>query len=374
MRNFVKKTLATLFVLVIAAGAAFIILKREGTIRREEAPAKFHTAMFFDKLMDKIVRCRLCPNQCMLSPGQYGRCKARKNIDGKLYSLVYGRIATWHIDPIEKKPFFHVLPGGTALSIATTGCNMQCLFCQNWEISQAYPFDAKTQQASPENIVELALANRSNAIAFTYSEPTIYYEYMLDIARRAKTAGIKTLVISNGYIEKEPLEELLKYVDAYKVDFKGMNEEFYQKMTDGHLAPVLETMKTIQKSGVWLEVVNLLVTGQNDSDAQILALSTWVRDNLGPDVPLHFSRFSPKYKLLHVPATPEATVIRARDIALKAGLHYVYTGNIAYAPGEVTLCPRSGARIIVREGMFTSYNGLKDGLCPDGEKIPGIWQ
>lgn len=368
-----KKILAGLFLILIISSAAYLVFHRERIVRQQGDPSQFHEAMYYNKLSGGMVQCHLCPNLCILSPGEYGTCKARKNINGKLYSMVYGKIATAHVDPIEKKPFFHVLPGQAAFSIATTGCNMQCLFCQNWEISQAFPFDMKTIPATPQQVINQALASGAKAIAFTYSEPIISYEYVLDIAKLAHAAGLKTLMVSNGYIQPQPLQELLPYIDAYKVDFKGFDEAFYKKLTHGHLQPVLDTMKTIHQSKVWLEIVTLLVTNQNDSDEQIRNLVVWIKKNLGTDVPLHFSRFSPQYKLLNVPATPPETIIHAREIALEEGLKYVYTGNIDFPPGEITRCPQSGEEVIVRQGMFTVYNGLKDGTCADGEKIPGIW-
>lgn len=374
MLPFLKKFLAFFLFGLILGSALFIIIQRESVIRREEDPSQFVLAKYFDKHFGKIVQCKLCPNKCLLSPGQYGQCKARKNIDGNLYSLVYGRIASAHVDPVEKKPFFHVLPGATAFSIATTGCNIKCKFCQNWEISQAFPFSIPTEKATPEQIVAAALKSGARAIAFTYSEPTISFEYVIDIAKLARGYGLKTLFVSNGFIEQEPLKELLQYIDAYKVDFKGFDENFYKNITNGHLAPVLETMKTIKKSGVWLEIVNLIVTGQNDRDDQIRGLARWIMQNLGPDVPLHFSRFFPQYKMLNVPATPEDTVVRARQIAMAEGLHFVYTGNIAFPEGEITFCPGSKQPIIVRQGMFTMANGLVDGKCLDAEKIPGVWR
>ncbi|MEI8011709.1 MAG: AmmeMemoRadiSam system radical SAM enzyme [Candidatus Omnitrophota bacterium] len=373
MPDLLKKILAILFMFTVLGSAAAVIMHREEIVNREENPLKFHEALYYKKSVGNIIQCQLCPHQCVLAPGQYGRCKARKNIAGRLYSLVYGKIATWHVDPIEKKPFFHVLPGSQAFSIATTGCNLRCLFCQNWEISQTLPFDIKTQNVSPEEIVEQARQRGAQAIAFTYSEPTISFEYVLDIAKLAKAAGIKTLMVSNGYIAREPLLELLKYIDAYKIDFKGFDEEFYTQLTGGHLQPVLDTMKTIHQSGVWLEIVTLLVTGQNDKDDQIRFLVRWVKENLGTEVPLHFSRFSPQYKMLNVPPTPPETVIHARAIAMEEGLEYVYTGNIAYAPGETTFCPGSDEKAVIRQNMFTTYNGLDHGVCANGKKIPGIW-
>ncbi|MFA7001163.1 MAG: AmmeMemoRadiSam system radical SAM enzyme [Candidatus Omnitrophota bacterium] len=339
----------------------------------EEQPGTEHLAMYYDKLPNRMVQCRLCPNRCMLAPGQFGTCKARKNIGGDLYSMVYGKIASAHVDPIEKKPFFHVLPGSKAFSIATTGCNMHCLFCQNWELSQAFPHEVPSIPMTPAQVVEEAARSGSRSIAFTYNEPVINYEFMLETARIARSRGIKSIVISAGYINPEPLAELLRTVDAYKVDFKAFREEFYQKLTGGHLADVLETMQLIHKSGVWLEVLNLLVPGENDSEAEIRELSRWIRENLGPDVPLHFSRHFPQYKLRNLPPTPIETVLRARAIAREEGLRYVYTGNVAFPEGEATLCPGSGQKVIERIAHAVISNNLKNGECADGEKIPGIW-
>ncbi|MFA5159655.1 MAG: AmmeMemoRadiSam system radical SAM enzyme [Candidatus Omnitrophota bacterium] len=371
-----KKVLA-LFFLMIVLGATFLFIsRRENSIRADATPNRtgLHEASYYEPLSNKTVQCFLCPNQCVIAPSQWGACKARKNIDGKLYSMVYGKIATMHVDPIEKKPFFHVLPGSMAFSIATTGCNMRCLFCQNWEISQAFPDDVQTQAATPDEVVAQALASGAQSIAFTYNEPVIAYEYMLDIAKLAKAKGLKTVVVSSGYIEKEPLKELLKYVDAYKVDLKAFDEKFYGKLTGGRLAPVLETLKTIGQSSVWLEIVNLLVPGENDSDDEIRAMARWIRSNLGDSVPLHFSRFFPQFKLKNLPTTPPETLIRARRIAMEEGLKFVYTGNIAYPEGETTWCPGSKEKAVVRQGYFVTANNLKDGVCPDGEKIPGIWK
>ncbi|MBF0569340.1 MAG: AmmeMemoRadiSam system radical SAM enzyme [Candidatus Omnitrophica bacterium] len=371
MITIVKKITAVLFLALIAVSVFYVISHRES---EANPPKGAHPASYTEALWGKMVRCRLCPNRCILSPGQFGACKARKNFNGRIYSLVYGKIAAAHTDPIEKKPFFHVLPGEKAFSIATTGCNLHCLFCQNWEISQVFPTEAPTQDASPEEVVRLAVASGAKAIAFTYTEPVIFFEYLIDIAKLAKKAGLKTLVVSNGYIEPEPLKEMLQYVDAYKVDFKAFDEKFYEKLTNGHLQPVLNTMKTIRESGVWLEIVTLLVPGENDGADKIRALARWIKENLGDEVPLHFSRFFPLYKLQNLPPAPEETVIRARKIAMEAGLKFVYTGNIADPDGEITFCPGSGEKIIIRQGMFTTFNGLRNGACSDGTKVPGVWK
>lgn len=365
-----------LFFLALAVGTAvFFIYTREKAVREEfEAMAHAHEARYYDTLAHRMVQCSLCPTRCVLSAGEWGLCKARKNMRGKLYSMVYGKISTVHVDPIEKKPFFHVLPGSAAFSIAATGCNMSCLFCQNWEISQVFPGEAPISVSTPEKIVAQALASGARSIAFTYNEPVINYEFMLETAKLAKTRGLKTVVISNGYIEKEPLKELLKYIDAYKVDLKAFDEKFYRKVTAGRLTPVLETLKTIHESGVWLEIVDLLVPGENDSDAELRAMARWIKENLGTGVPLHFSRFFPQYKLRNLPPTPPETLLRARKIAMDEGLLFVYTGNISNPDGETTWCPGSKEKAVVRQGYFILANNLKDGACPDGEKIPGIWK
>lgn len=375
--KWIKRLLAFVFLVLVIGSAVLLIITREGSTavqRADGSSTNQHRAMWYDKLAGGLVHCRLCPNNCRLSEGQVGICRARKNIGGELYSMVYGKIASVHVDPIEKKPFFHVLPGSGAFSIATSGCNLRCLFCQNWEISQAFPWDVKTMPATPEQVVDAGLKSGAQSIAFTYNEPTIFYEYMFDIAKLAKQKGLRTVVISNGYINEEPLRALLPFIDAYKVDFKAFNAKFYTEVTGGSLEPVLNTMKLIREQGVWLEIVTLLVPGRNDSEAEVRSLARWIKDNLGPDVPLHFSRFHPQHKMLDLPPTPVETVIRARQIALGEGLHFVYTGNVAYPPGETTYCPGSGQPAIERQGHFVVKNHMTDGKGPGGEVIPGIWK
>ncbi len=371
----IQKFLALLFlVFILGAAALFIFQREQNTNAAPENTPGLEEALYYEKLSGQKVQCRLCPNECFLSPGKWGACKARQNISGKLYSMVYGKIATAHVDPIEKKPFFHVLPGSKAFSIATTGCNMRCLFCQNWEISQAFPDSVKSRSASPEEVVSQALASGASSIAFTYNEPVIAYEYMLEIAKLARKKGLKALVVSSGYIEEEPLRELLQHIDAYKVDLKAFDEKFYRKFTGGHLETILKNLKIIKKSGVWLEIVTLLIPGENDSETEIRAMARWIKENLGEDVPLHFSRFFPQYKLQNLPPTPPETLLRARAIAQEEGLKFVYTGNIANLESETTFCPRSNEKAIERQGYFIISNHLKDGVCSDGEKIPGIWK
>jgi len=370
--NGVKKFFAILFLIIILALAGYLIYSREkGAKQSNEA---LHQAKFYEKLSNGIVQCGLCPNRCILSEKQIGLCKARQNINGELYTLNYGKVSTQHIDPIEKKPFFHVLPGATAYSIATTGCNMRCSFCQNWQISQVFPWEVKSVEMTSEQVVDDALKNGNKIIAFTYNEPTVFYEYMFDVAKLAHEKGLKTAVVSSGYINVEPLKELLPHIDAYKIDLKSFKEEFYQKFTGGHLASVLEAMKIIKEKGVWLEIVNLLVPGENDSEEEIRDMAKWIKENLGDDVPLHFSAFHPDYKLQNLPPTPSETLIRARQIAMEEGLKFVYTGNIVYPEGESSYCPQSKTLAIGRQGYMITVNNLVDGKCLDGEQIPGIWK
>ena len=375
-----KKLLASLFGIAVVGAAAWWLFARgnpaqpASTAAGGDAAAGLHEALWYETLPNGLVHCRLCPNSCRLPDGKIGLCKVRKNVGGKLYTLSYGQLAAVHVDPIEKKPFYHVLPGAQAFSLATPGCNMRCLFCQNWEISQAFPWQVATQAATPEQVVEAALRSGAQAIAFTYSEPTIFYEYMLAIAKLAKAKGLKTLVVSNGYVQPEPLRELLPFIDAYKVDFKAFNPKFYVDLTGGRRDPVLEAMQIIHASGTWLEIVNLLVPGQNDGDDEIRQLARWVMDHLGPDVPLHFSRFQPQHKLANLPPTPVETVIRAREIALAEGLHYVYTGNIPFPDGDSTRSPATGEIVDERQGFFLVRNALVDGVAPDGTPIPGLWK
>ncbi len=365
---------AIIFLAAVVALTVLVIYNREHSAIESQDASQFHLAKFSEQIPNNRVKCGLCPNKCVLSDGQIGNCRARKNIGGRLYSMVYGKIAAAHLDPIEKKPFYHVLPGSKAFSIATTGCNLQCKFCQNWQIAQVYPWEVATMNMSPEEVVQAAVESGAASIAFTYSEPTIFIEYIMDIATLARQRGLKTVVVSAGYINPEPLKELLKYIDAIKIDFKGYDDKFYAKMTKGHLQPVLDAMKVIKESGVWLEIVNLVIPSENDSDEELRGIAKWVKDNMGTDVPLHFTRFHPEYKIQNLPPTPIDTLKKARQMALDMGLKYVYTGNIYYPEGDTTFCPISHEKVIERQGFFVVENNLKDGLCADGEVIPCVWR
>ncbi len=332
-------------------------------------------ALYWDKA-DLGVKCGLCPFRCYIPEGAKGRCRVRMNQDGVLYTEVYGQAAALAVDPIEKKPVFHMLPGSPILSVASTGCPLKCTFCQNWTLSQADPESAgEAQWLPPEKLVEQAVESRIPSIAFTYSEPAIFYEYMLETAKLAKEKGLRNVVVTSGYINPEPLRKLAPYLDVVKVDLKGMDPEFYRKEVGGELSNVLATLLILKEQGVLTEVVNLVVPQRNDREEDFVRLSRWVKDNLGPDTPLFFSRFHPDYRLQYLPPTPVETLEKARAIARREGLRYVYLGNVPGSDGENTYCPQCGSLLIQRNGFLVERNILKDGHCPRcGEKIPGIWK
>ena len=349
------------------------------------------------------VQCRLCPYDCFLPEGARGVCKVRINYGGKIKTLIYSQAAAVHVDPIEKKPVYHMYPGSLIYSVAAPGCNLSCKGCQNWEISQMYPEQAprrvtvpsalqvkllpdgraygelrtvETGSLSPEDIVRYALATRSKAVAYTYSEPAVFYEYMYDTACLARKAGLKNVMVSAGYINPEPLAELLPLMDVVKIDLKGFNDKFYREYTGGRLEPVKRTLLELKKKGVLTEVVNLVVPGLNDSEEDLAALSSWIKENLGENTPLFFSRFTPNYLASELPPTPLATLEKARAVALKSGLRFVYAGNVPGSAGENTYCPKCGKVLIRRYGFAVLEDHLTatKGRCPwDGTRIPGIW-
>ena len=333
-------------------------------------------AMFYRKLGDKRVWCQMCFRKCIIPEGERGFCRNRENRKGTLYNLVHGKPSAIHIDPIEKEPQFHMLPGTEILCFGTAGCNFRCRFCQNWHLSQrsleeiGYYYDAP-----PEKAVETAIERGIPTISFTYNEPTSFYEYMYDIARLAKAKGLRVLFHSNGSMNPEPLRELLKYTDAVTIDLKGFTDEFYQGASSAELEPVLRTLKIIKEEGVWLEIVNLVIPTLNDDPEDIRAMCEWIKENLGPDVPLHFTRFFPAYRLTNLPPTPIETLEMAREIAVDVGLRYVYIGN---APGHKynsTFCPKCGKVLIHRIHFMVLENNIEEGRCRFcGYEIPGIWE
>lgn len=323
----------------------------------------------------KNIRCGLCPRGCLILPGERGYCGVRENRNGGLSTLVYGNPCSFNNDPIEKKPLFHVLPGASALSLATVGCNIQCLFCQNWEISQFRPEQVDSVEMSPEQVVKEALHRKAEAIAFTYSEPTVWFEYVRDICIAAQGTPLKKVLISNGYIQQKPQAELLKLLDAVKIDFKSFSETFYADTCSAHLKPVLDSLRRVKDAGVWLEMVMLIVPTLNDNEREMAAMARWIGQKLGPDVPIHFTRFYPMYKLQNLPPTPVKTLEKVRQIALDAGLHFAYAGNVAGHPGENTYCPACKAVLIKRDGYTIVKNTINDGHCSACNLIiPGVWK
>lgn len=315
------------------------------------------------------VICDLCPQNCIIGKGKIGFCGSRKNIDGKLYTLNYGRPIAIQIDPIEKKPLYHFYSGSDILSVGTVGCNFECQFCQNHQISRNPVATNTTQYYSPSEIVDIAIEKQCPSIAFTYNEPTIFGEYLLDIAKIAKKRGLKTVMVTNGYINQDPLKEIYQYIDAANVDLKAMEDDFYEKLCAGKLDPVLNTIKLLHKMNIFLEITNLIIPDYNDSEKSLLQLIHWIKKNLGTDIPLHFSAFYPAYKMQDVPRTPGATLEKVREMAVQSGLNYVYVGNIMSPNGYNTYCPNCKKLLIHREAYQIIENNLQNGQCSCGQKI-----
>jgi len=335
-------------------------------------------AMFWEKKDEskKIVQCHICPRNCVIKEGQLGFCRARKNVDGTLYSIAYGKVANGlAIDPIEKKPFYHFLPGSTAMSFGTAGCNLRCSFCQNWEISQKSPdeIEAFNVDLAPEDIVEEAVRQGCDSIAYTYTEPTIFFEFVLDTAKLAKKRGIKNVIVSNGFINPEPRAEWSKYLDGANIDMKG-NDAFYRRVTDAWLKPVQDTIVDMKKRGVWVEVTTLIIPKENDDDAQIKELMDWFEKNVGYDTPWHFTGFYPCYKMMDNIPTPEKTLIDIRKKGLRRGFKYVYAGNILNVEANTTYCPHCKEALITRVGFSVKENKIKGGKCFNCKtKIDGLF-
>lgn len=321
------------------------------------------------------VQCELCPKGCIIAPGQSGDCRIRINVDGELVAVTYGYPCSLHVDPMEKKPLFHFLPGSRVFSLATVGCNLHCKNCQNWEISQQFPVDVPAYKVSPEKIVNLSQENNCKSIAYTYTDPAVFYEYTLDSSKQARKRGLKNVIVTAGYFNEKPLKELCKYIDAANVDLKAYSDKFYRDVCGATLKPVLDSLVMIKSAGVHLEVTNLLLPTMNDSDKGIKALCKWIKENLGKEVPLHFSRFFPQYLMKNLPPTSLETLKNAKDIAEDIGMQYVYIGNVLGEDLENTHCPSCKKLLIERRGYLIEKNVLKDGKCPYcGYKIYGVWK
>jgi pyruvate formate lyase activating enzyme len=333
-----------------------------------------HEAMFWEKLPENKVKCMLCPRECHVADVERGYCGVRENQGGAYQTLVYGALCSANVDPIEKKPLFHYQPGTTAFSIATAGCNIECKFCQNWQISQFRPEQVPSRLVTPEQLVAVCRRHDCPTIAYTYSEPVIFYEYMHDTAALARERGIGSVMISNGYIQEKPLRQLCRHLTGVKIDFKAFTEEFYHETCAGELKPVLETLETLKDIGIWFELVILIIPTLNDSAEEIQKMSQWVLQHLGPDVPMHFTRFHPTYRMKNLPSTPVATLERCRKVAMDAGVRYVYAGNVPMHPGENTYCHQCGQELIRRVGFRVAANRIEGGKCSKCKTaIPGVW-
>jgi len=321
------------------------------------------------------VRCELCPKFCVIEPGQSGECRIRVNVDGKLCAVTYGFPSAVHVDPVEKKPLNHFLPGTSIYSLATVGCNLHCKNCQNWEISQCNPEDASAMRLPPDRLPQLAKRHGCKSVAYTYTDPIVYYEYALDCSIKARELGLRNVLVTAGYINPAPLRELCKYVDAANIDLKAFSDKFYREVCSATLKPVLDTLVTARSMGVLVEVTNLLIPTLNDGDTDIRNLCNWIKRNLGAETPIHFSRFFPRYKMRHLPSTPPETLERARQIAVASGLQHVYAGNVFMRDASNTRCPSCHELLVERVGYRILANNLDDGKCPKCRKeIHGVWK
>jgi pyruvate formate lyase activating enzyme len=333
-------------------------------MRTSELPTVVPT-QYWHQLADGRVQCDLCPRLCRLHEGQRGFCFVRARHQNQIVLTTYGRSSGFCVDPIEKKPLNHFLPGTAVLSFGTAGCNLACRFCQNWDISKSREVDTLADAASPEVIAHAAVALGCNSVAFTYNDPVIFFEYAIDVARACHAQGIKTVAVTAGYISEEPRKEFFRHMDAANVDLKAFTERFYHQITGSHLQPVLNTLNYLKhETGVWLEITTLLIPGANDSDQEVDAMTRWVVEHLGPEVPMHFTAFHPDWRMLDIPSTPPATLTRARHIARQNGLRYAYTGNVHDDEGSSTFCHQCGQRVIGRDWyVLHDWHLTDDGCC-----------
>ncbi len=331
----------------------------------------FKESRMYKKLDENKVQCQICPRKCIIPNGGRGFCQTKENRNGKLYTLIYGELTALACDPIEKKPLFHFYPGSITFSISTVGCSFKCPWCQNWEISQAKPGEIPTTHYKPQDIVNFAKKYECNSISYTYNEPIIWYDFVLDTAKLAKKNNLKNILVTNGYISMDALEELIKYIDAANVDVKAWSKQVYQKYCKAELEPVLATCEEMTRKGVHVEVTYLIIPEINDETEQFQKFTKWVKDKLGPETPIHFSRFYPHYKMTHIPPTPIQTLEKAWKTALNEGLYYVYIGNVPGHKAENTYCPNCGEQVITRFGFsITQHSITNNNKCSKcGQKI-----
>lgn len=367
-RDFLKKSLA------LSAGVICVPLRSVFSEKPSEESGIYKRIAMYQEETARGIMCRICPNECVLKEGELSKCNNRRVHDSKLYTMAFGNPCTVNVDPVEKKPLYHFLPGSRAYSIATAGCNLVCLNCQNWTISQTSPDKTRNYDLMPDKVVEECIKNSCRSIAYTYAEPVTFYEYVFETATIARNANIKNIFKSNGYINTEPLKKMCSVIDAANIDLKAFSESTYLKLTGGKLQPVLDSLKVFKDMGVWLEITNLIVPDWTDNQDDIRKMCRWLSDNGFKNTPLHFSRFYPMHKLEQLPPTPVEILNNAYSIAKEEGLKYVYTGN---APGNEisdTKCPSCNSTAVVRQGYRISSNTITDGKCNKcGSKIDGVW-
>lgn len=359
----------------LAAAALFgRLASAEAVAGAKPAELGVREALWYEKLGKDAIRCGLCPRSCTVAAGSRGVCGVRENRTGTYYTLVYGRACAVHVDPIEKKPLFHYLPGSNAFSIATGGCNIECKFCQNWDIAQARPENLEYVPLSPAEIINVCRKRAIPTVAYTYSEPTVFSEYALETSKLARANDLGCVTISNGFISRAALVDLCQHFTAVKIDLKGFTETFYRDVCSGELKPVLNTLTALRDLKMHYEIVVLLIPTLNDSKQDLEAMCAWIVKELGPDVPLHFSRFHPDYKLKNLPPTPLTTMESAHEIAKSAGVHYCYLGNVGEHKWANTYCAKCDALLIDRYEFLVRQNNLAEGKCPKcGQVIPGVW-
>lgn len=363
-----------------AGGTGFLVCSgKPGVILdlyafQDKANLSHKEAKYYKKLEDREIECTLCPRVCKLGDKERGYCGVRENDGGTYYTLVYGKACSLNVDPIEKKPFFHFLPGKTALSIATAGCNVNCKFCQNWEISQVRPEQIRHIDLPPLSVASTAKKYNSPVIAYTYSEPVVFFEYMVDTSKEARKRGIRNVVITGGHINQDPLKELIEVVDGIKVDLKSFSQDFYTKYVRGELQPVLDAIKIIAQSPVWLEIVYLVIPTLNDSREEIQRMCRWIKDEVGTHIPIHFSRFYPMYLMKNLPPTPVSTLEAVYQTAREEGHQFVYIGNVPGHKSENTYCPNCSNLVIQRQGYVIKKVNLQEEKCLFCQNpIPGVW-
>lgn len=353
---------------------AGIICFSRGAINSESL-VKLKEAMFYRRLDNNKVWCQLCPRKCTIAEGKRGFCRVRENRGGRLYTLVYGRPCAVSIGPIEKAPLYHFEPSHKRLTVATVSCNLRCKHCHNWHISQVGPGEVREYNLTTEEIVEEAKRRGVGSISFTYTEPVVFYEYIYDISKLAKEKGLKTSIVSNGFINPEPLRKLLPVLDAVKIDLKAFTEKFYREVCAAELEPVLKTLKVLKEEGAFFEIVNLVIPTLNDSPEEIRKMCKWIKENLGEDVPLHFSRFHPAYRITHLPPTPVKTLEMAIRTAKDVGLKYIYIGNVPGHKYNSTFCSQCEKRLIHRIHFSVLSNNIENGKCRFcQQEIPGVWR